>query len=229
MTARRRSARQPIEPVRRRRGRPALDDALAVDDDECLRVALETFAALGYEGASVRDIARRLHVSHGLLNARFGSKEALWLAAVSHGMEKLHDRMARIDEAGGAQGDVVRQMRCACVNFLLGLAEIPAIIQLMNTEGARRSARLDHIVDTFFRDRPWPIHTLLKQGQKEGVFRRVHTAVPFTLLAHGAGALLVLGPMVEAVDARLGKRSSGQLTRAAEEAADLIVRGLLSG
>ncbi|MCC7258786.1 MAG: helix-turn-helix transcriptional regulator [Gammaproteobacteria bacterium] len=191
-------------------------------------MALEVFAELGYEGTSVREIARKLGVSHGLLNARFGSKHALWMAAVSYGMDHLHSHMARIDGTPDLQADLVEQMRCACRNFLLGLVETPAIIQLMNTEGGRRSERLDHIVGTFFRGRTWRIDTLLKQGQKQGVFRPVHTAVPFTLLAHGAGALVILRPLVEAVDVRLGK-SSGKLMRAAEEAVDVLVRGLLTG
>lgn len=228
MTGRRKVARPRAGSVRRRRGRPARDDALAVDDSACLQVALETFAELGYEGTSVRDIARRVHVSHGLLNARFGSKHALWMAAVDQGMEKLHDYMSRIDDDPRQQDDLVQQMHRTCVNFLLGLAENPAILQLINAEGTRRSERLDHVVDMFFRGRTWRIHTLLKQGQKQGVFRRVHVAVPFTLLAHGAGALLVLTPLVEAVDARLARRAAGRLTRAAAEAADIIVRGLLA-
>lgn len=214
-------------PLRRRRGRPPQGDALAVDEDRCLQVALEVFAAHGYEGTSVREIARKLGVSHGLLNARFGSKHALWVAAVSFGMDLLHGHMARIEGSPDQQADLVEQMRRACLNFLLGLVEVPAIIQLMNTEGARRSERLEHIVETFFRGRAWRIHTLLKQGQKQGVFRKVHVAVPFTLLAHGAGALVVLRPMVEAVDARLGQ-PSGKLARAAEEAVDILVRGLLA-
>jgi len=215
------------KPPRRRRGRPPQGGPPVVDEARCLHAALEVFAGLGYEGTSVREIARRMGISHGLLNARFGAKHALWMAAVCHGMDQLHGHMARIEGGPDEQADLVEQMRRACLNFLLGLVEVPAIIQLMNTEGARRSERLDHIVATFFRRRTWRIHTLLKQGQKAGVFRKLHVAVPFTLLAHGAGALVVLRPLAEAVDARLGK-PSGKLMRAAEEAVDLIVRGLLA-
>jgi TetR/AcrR family transcriptional regulator len=56
---------------------------------DLLPVALEAFADLGYEGASMRDLCRRLGVSHNLLHQRFGSKEGLWRAAVDHGFRSL--------------------------------------------------------------------------------------------------------------------------------------------
>ena len=38
----------------------------------------------------VREIARRLDVSHNLIPQRFGSKEDLWYAAVDHGLGRAH-------------------------------------------------------------------------------------------------------------------------------------------
>jgi AcrR family transcriptional regulator len=61
-----------------------------LDDGACLDRALEAFAERGFEGASLREIATACGVSHGLLNARFGSKLGLWTAAVEQGMDRLH-------------------------------------------------------------------------------------------------------------------------------------------
>jgi AcrR family transcriptional regulator len=49
----------------------------AVSTEEILEVALQTFAEKGDEGTSVRDIARRLNVSHNLIPIRIGTKEEL--------------------------------------------------------------------------------------------------------------------------------------------------------
>lgn len=209
----------------RGRGRPAFAGDLAVDEDACLHAALIAFADQGFDGTSVREVARTLGISHGLLHAKFGSKRALWEAAVGYGMDLLHAHMSALP-VGDGQGDIVQRMRAACRNFVVGLSQIPAIIQLMNVEGARNGDRLTFIVDRFFRGRVWPIQRLLVEGQAAGLFRAMPTAVPFTLLAHGAGALIVLRPLVDATDPG---PSAGLADTAdhAMEAADLIVRGLL--
>ena len=116
-------------------------------------------------------------------------------------------------------------MLAACIDFLTSLAEFPAIIQVVNIEGTQPGERLDYIVETFFRGQDWPFTALLAEGQSQGVFRDVHVTVPFTLLAHGAGALVVLRPLVEAADRRLRTEPEG-LSRTIASAADLIVRGL---
>ena len=209
----------------RRRGRPALADQPPAADEALLDRALEAFAERGFEGASLREIAREAGVSHGLLNARFGSKLVLWTAAVDQGMERLHAAMTRHQSGLPAGTAIEERMRAACIDFLHTLARQPAIVQLMNVEGARRGERLDYIVSTFFRGRPWPFTELLAQGQAAGVFRQMHVSVPFTMLAHGAGALVALRPLVEAVDRRL-RTEPEALSGTIASAADLIVRGL---
>lgn len=211
--------------AKRRRGRPALSEQPALDDDSCLDAALEAFAERGFEGASIREIAAACGFSHGLLSARFGSKQALWEAAVEHGMGRLHSRMVDLQTRLPAAAGIEQRFRAACVDFLESVAAFPAIVQLMNVEGARASERLDYIVETFFRSRSWPIATLLEEGKAKGVFRDVHITVPFTMLAHGAGALVALRPLVEAVDARFSSTPEA-ISRTIASAADLIVRGL---
>lgn len=208
--------------ARRRRGRPSLADDNVVDETECLRAALEAFAQNGFDGTSVREVARTLNISHGLLNAKFGSKRALWEAAVDHGMETLHEHMSRLPAKGVDTGDIVERMRVACRNFVVGLTEMPAIVRLMNVEGASPSDRLDHIATKFFRRRTWPLQILLKEGQQAGIFRDVHPTVPFTLLAHGAGALVALRPLLDAAHV-----AQNDAIQDACEAADIIVQGLL--
>lgn len=47
-----------------------------------LEAALAAFAERGYARATMRDIAQRAGVTHGLVQRHFGSKESLFLAAV---------------------------------------------------------------------------------------------------------------------------------------------------
>lgn len=217
---------EPARAAKRSRGRPSLDADRALDEAECLRAALDAFAEHGFEGTSVREVARTLNVSHGLLNAKFGSKRALWEAAVDFGMETLHASMSRLPSPEHENPDIVQRLRDACCNFLEGLMEVPALVRLMNVEGTARSDRLEHIAAKFFHRRIWPLQTLLREGQEAGIFREVPAAVPFTLLAHGAGALIALGPLMNAADVSLNHAPRSAIGNA-KEAAEIIVRGLL--
>lgn len=213
------------QPAKRRPGRPSGSSAPALSEAESLDRALEAFAARGFEGTSLREIAQQCGISHGLLTARFGSKPALWAAAVDHGMNRLYQRMIEVQSAFPEGASVEQRLLLACRDFLHSVADFPAIIQVMNIEGVQRGPRLDYIVETFFHGRSWPIATLIEEGQAAGIFRQVHVTVPFTLLAHGAGALVALRPLIETVDTRLA-REPGSIARAIEESATLIVQGL---
>ena len=86
--------------VARTRGRPAHS---AVSNDSLLETALQSSVENGYDGASVREIARRLANSHNQVAQRFGSKETLWYAAVDHGFGRLEKDLLRRAEAILAQ------------------------------------------------------------------------------------------------------------------------------
>src|SRR3546814_3092585 len=70
------------DPRVRRRGRPANNAAHSVPEQRMLDLAFHSFAQKGYEGTTLRDLAKQLGVSHNLLNVRFGSKADLWRCAV---------------------------------------------------------------------------------------------------------------------------------------------------
>src|SRR3979409_567871 len=65
----------------KRTGRPKAQDAPATLE-EILDAAFRAFATYGYDGVAVRTLNRELGVSHNLIHQRFGSKQALWYAAV---------------------------------------------------------------------------------------------------------------------------------------------------
>ena len=83
----------------RGRGRPRAGDEL--DVTRLLAAALDAFAQAGYDGMSVRELSRRLGVSHALLTARFGSKEGLWFAAMEQVLAEVEAFWREAAEAPG--------------------------------------------------------------------------------------------------------------------------------
>lgn len=214
--------------VKRGKGRPAAGGRHVVDEERCMEIALETFAEFGFEGASVRDISRKSGISHSLLNAKYGSKRGLWTAAFDFGMDRLYHRMAAYEQTAEPDDDLPEQLRQVSLNFLMGLVESPTIFMIMNAEGGHQSDRLDYIVQKFFHQRNWAFTDILTKGQSTGVFKKVNPVVPFTLLAHGAGAILALRPLIQTVDARL-TASNRAVRKSLEDSVDIIVTGLLAG
>ena len=73
--------RAPAESHPARRALPLQRDA-AASKAKILAAARAVFAERGYAGGSIREIARRAGVTHGLVMRHFGSKEALLVAAL---------------------------------------------------------------------------------------------------------------------------------------------------
>ena len=67
-----------------------------------LDVAITIFAQRGYSGASTREIADAAEVNQGLVTYYFGSKQALWRAAIDHALAEYRntfaDRMAELED-----------------------------------------------------------------------------------------------------------------------------------
>ena len=70
-----------------------------------LEVALRIFADAGYDGASVREIARQSGVNHAMIKYYFDTKEALWREAVTFLFDRANAALEKnIDLKKAARG-----------------------------------------------------------------------------------------------------------------------------
>lgn len=116
-----------------------------LDEREVLRRGLDAFAELGYEQTSVRELARRLGVSHNFVNDRYGSKIAFWRAVVDYGVEQAGPLVVAADP----DLDDVELLTTVVLRFYRLCAEHPQLHRLISDEAARDSDRLDHLVERF--------------------------------------------------------------------------------
>lgn len=213
--------------MHRGRGRPPAGSPPVLDEDELLDLALTAFADLGYEGASVRDLCRRLGVSHNLIHQRFGSKERLWFAAVDHGFGLLLAALA--EAAMAAPDDDLARLRAVLVRFVEVTATSPALLRILNQEAVSASERLDHLFDRYVGPASELTASVLRRLEADGRVRRVDPGPFHFLMANG-----VAGPLVyPALAARFGR--TVDLTRPAdvrhyaESVVDLLLDGLQAG
>lgn len=205
----------------RRRGRPSSEDHV-ISREALLDAALKLFGELGYEGFSIRDFARRTGVSHGLVSARFGSKDELWRTAVDRGMRGLLSWV----EKPAHDNSPTERLRAAAANVLMALWANPAVLQLANYEGARDTERLGYIVASE------PVSQILARfgeiidaGVALGLFRETSPVLFFLLLAHGGGAVLCLKPLARQ-RGLLPEGGAAEAERHAGAIADMLIRGI---
>ncbi len=208
---------------RRPRGRPPAGSR-PVDDGALLAVALEAFGDDGFEGTSVRDVCRRVAVSHNYVHQRFGSKEDLWFAAVDRAFSELAaDLAAALDPD---PGDDVERLRAVLVRFIELSAASPALLRVMNAEATRPGPRLDHMYDRFIGPAATVIGTVLRRLERAGRLGTVDPATLHFLVAHGAGAPLSLTGLA----AKFGMPARSDppaVSRYAHDVVELLLGGMV--
>jgi AcrR family transcriptional regulator len=208
----------------RGRGRPRAGEEL--DVGRLLQGALEAFAEKGYDGMSVRELSRRLGVSHALLTARFDSKEGLWFAAMDHALDAVKESWRRLADDRGL--DDLEALRQAVVYQLMFSAAHPEVLRIMSHEGAIDSPRIRYVLDHFVTPLRPLVERRIDRLVAAGRLRPVPYATLHYLVVIGGGA-----PFASPVETRLLGGSTDldeQSVRLhAETVADLIIRGLSTG
>ena len=125
-------------------GRPGAGQAV-VSEEAILAQGLAAFGELGYDGVTMRDLARRLGVSHNFINDRYGSKEAFWRAVVDRAHEQLQARLRQaMDQPGRAESD---RFQDTIRVFYAVNAELPGLARIMNYEAGRDTPRLRYVLE----------------------------------------------------------------------------------
>jgi AcrR family transcriptional regulator len=211
----------------RPRGRPRKhgDVAPPPAPDEQLAAALHAFAIHGYQGVSVRTLNRELGVSHNLLHQRYGSKEAIWYAAVDWGFGLLTSQLA---EHTHSHEDPATQLRAFVREFVAFSARHPDLLRVVHQEGSAPSPRLSYLLDTYVR----PIITALAPTYvtmvESGHTRPIPPEAFYYLVTSGGGAKYALDSMTRELFGTTILEPE-QIDDYADAVADLIVRGMGMG
>jgi AcrR family transcriptional regulator len=205
-----------------RKGRPkAADSPVALE--QILDAAFQAFARHGYDGVSIRTLNRELGVSHNLIHQRFGTKDALWHAAVDHAFGNLvADLATRFDVT---VADPLEQLNNAIRRFLEFSARHPELLALMNVEAGLDTPRIDYIYDNYVAPALAPLAALLDHLARLKRIRRVSVRTMNFLVAHGGAAPFTLTPFAR----RFGgpdPLSDAEIKRHCALTADILTAGL---
>jgi TetR/AcrR family transcriptional regulator len=154
--------------------------------ERLMQAAFDAFAAYGYEGASMREIARQAGTTIQRISYHVSSKEELWKQVLSRLVDRYElRRQALIQSLGDAPAAV--KLRHIITDMVEYISEVPGIYHIMTAEAARTSERLTWLCDTYLI--PWVRDTvaLIEQAQRDGAVRRVDPArLHYAMLAIGS-------------------------------------------
>jgi AcrR family transcriptional regulator len=117
--------------------------------ERIMEAALEAFAEHGYDAMSVRELTRRLGVSHNLVHHYFGSKSDLWYAAVEHSLgQSTTEILTHLERSIGDSDPLDSVRRLLRVTFIEA-ARHPAVLSIIADESGRGGERLDFLYERF--------------------------------------------------------------------------------
>ena len=210
----------------RARGRPPTGDPSAVPTDLLLDAALAAFADKGFDGTSVRELARSIGVSHNLIPQRIGTKDELWTAAVDHGFAQLAVALAEV-LTGVLPDDDLATLRALVVRFVEASGSRPALLRIIQQESIRPGPRFDYLFDTYID----PVRIfgadLMVRLREAGRLRTDSVALMYFFMTHGAGGPLALPAMAERFGLTIDPDDPVAVRRHAEAAVDVLFDGLV--
>jgi AcrR family transcriptional regulator len=208
-------------PAQRGRGRPRAGEE--IDLARLLQAALDAFAETGYDGTSVRELSRRLGVSHALLTARFGSKEGLWFAAMEHALVQAEHTWREV--ADSPRLDDLQALRLGLVRQVLFSAAHPQVLRIMIHEGAIDSPRVRFVVERLVNPLRPGVERLLGRLVAAGRIRPVPYATLHYLIVAGGGALFA-NPVEAALLGAPAHPNARDVRAHAEVVADVLIAGI---
>lgn len=194
--------------------------------EDVLEAALESFAEKGFDGTSVRELARGLGVSHNLIPQRIGTKEELWSAAIDHGFTYLAVEMAEmINQLTPA--DDLETLRAMVVRFVELMASRPALLRVIQQEASVGGPRFEYLWSAFIDPVRWLGGDLLHRLREAGRVRTESVGLFYFFMTHGAGGPLALPAMAERFGMVVDPKDPVAVRRHAEAAVDLLFGGLV--
>jgi TetR/AcrR family transcriptional regulator len=194
-----------------------------MDESEILRRGLQTFAELGYAATTVRELARRLDVSHNFINERYGSKWDYWRAVVDFA---LGDAWPALDRLLAQCRDDDERLRSVIVELYRLAANASGVNRLVSDESTRDSARLDYLHQRFIKPFWDRIEPIVDGLMTTGRIPRVPAHILYFAVT-GPALALAQDPIADRLNPAASPVAEQDRNKMADHLSRLVLRGLL--
>ncbi|BBJ47212.1 hypothetical protein SSPO_099300 [Streptomyces antimycoticus] len=215
-----RQAEAPQAPEAPARGKYA---PVLLDEREILRRGLDTFAELGYAATTMRELARRLDVSHNFINDRYGSKGNFWRAVVDFA---LLDARPALDRLLAECRDDDERLRSVIVQLYRLAANASGMNRLIQDESTRDSSRLDYLHQRFIKPFWDSIEPTIDSLMATGRIPRVPTHILYFAVT-GPALALAQDPIADRLNPAAAPTTEQDRNSMADALSALVLHGLL--
>ncbi|GAB4207070.1 MAG: hypothetical protein OHK0022_34830 [Roseiflexaceae bacterium] len=106
------------------------------------------FAARGFEGVSLRDIADHSGVTHGLIRHHFGSKEDIWRGVIDTALQQFLAVITPLVETTMlGNSAALPTVKAVARVVILTSGRYPEVMRLLMHEGVEGGTRLDYFME----------------------------------------------------------------------------------
>lgn len=209
----------------RPRGRPLADDP-AVTREQIIEAALVAFAAQGFDAMSLRALARKLGVSHGLIYHYFDSKQILWEASIEHVHGAVRDTAFKLLDNISDTKELVEAARMFFREAVIVAARHPSFFKIALDEGGRDGPRLQYLYEHYFQ----PINARWQEAitnldAESSVFAPIDQRALFFLFLFGASSPFFAGGLAGYFEGD-ALTTDEAIERHADSVANMLVDGL---
>lgn len=171
------------------KGRPDLKQDL-------LHAAIDLFGARGFEGVSLSQISSAVQADVGLTRYYFGSKAALWEAAMTHlAACFVRDLTAEMELDASSKTEALKTIIRA---FVMTSARWPQISRIIVFDGDKSDARGSFIAEQFVGPFFNLMTDLIEGAKLEGTVPAVSVRTIFFMITHGGSFPMALRDLTNA-------------------------------
>ncbi len=191
-----------------------------------LEAALDEFAARGFAGARIDEIARRAEVNKAGLYYHVGNKQKLYLLS----LRRLFSPLVAIMATSPPEGDHHARLKEHVTRFTLGVVADPRFAPIMLRELAEHGAHLPGEILVVMVASLKRLTLILDEGTQAGVFRPIPPALIQFVLVGALNLSVVTAPIRARAETEgmvaLEQVALPEPKELADRLADLILNGL---
>jgi len=202
--------------------RPKADDPGA--RAKIAAAAEEMFAARGYDGAAIRDIAGKAGVNSAMIHYYFGNKEGLYRALLEGAASRVRALLIETTGGSGSTRDRLARFVDAYAAYMLSQPNLARILYREMLTGAKHIKR---IAQQYAATNYTMLRTMISDGVERGELRAIDAELaPISLM----GMVVIFQFLRPIISVALGKTEYDErfVSRVATHTIDLFLNGALA-
>ena len=199
-----------------------------VDDPEArvkiAAAAEELFAARGFDGTAIRDIARKAGVNGAMIHYYFGNKEGLYRAMLEGAATSVRGLLIETTGSSGSSKDRLARFVDAYASYMLSQPNLARILYREMLTGAKH---IRQVAQRYAAANYTMLKTVMSDGVKSGELRSIDAELaPITLM----GMVVIFQFLRPIISVALGKTEYDDafVARVAAHTIDLFLHGAVA-